>query len=266
MARQHTLNKFGGEGNSALIDDNIFAAFENSEDSKIKVDRLFGGSDTYKPDLQGYLVSADAIDANKVLFAGQMVTNPADPEGPLVQKRAFCQDCDYIKWGAWGMRSSYQNRFGKTVTQDTHLGWWIAGDDVPANDIDTLQALGATAHYSGDAIGTVARKSDGAWNQYVATGNFDSTWKFAKRRGDFTISNFDGKTFGGRLHNPAGTSTFATKATDLRNIQNGIVTQANGKFVGPRPNQTPAGMIGNFQANSNNWKANGIYGGTQIPR
>ncbi|GFO82464.1 MAG: hypothetical protein A49_20910 [Methyloceanibacter sp.] len=118
-ASTHTY-KFGGEGNSALIDDNIFAAFENSEDSKIKVDRLFEGSDTYKPDLQGYLVSADAIDANKVLFAGQMVTNPADPEGPLVQKRAFCQDCDYIKWGAWACAPVIRTVLGRPSPR-THI-------------------------------------------------------------------------------------------------------------------------------------------------
>lgn len=135
---------------------------------------------------------------------------------------------------------------------------------MPAADIDKLQALNAKAHYSGDAIGTVAKLQNGTWNQSVATGAFDATWKFAKRHGDFTISNFDGKTFGGRLHNPAGTSTFATRPYEVwNNTKNGIVTQANGKFVGPRPNQTPAGMIGNFQANSNNWKANGIFGGTR---
>jgi len=281
--------QFGGEGNSALINDDIFAAFEKPGASQIvetttewrteTVTKTFGKGKwweytvtyerpklvdvdhSYTPETEGYLVSADAIGANEVLFEGQTVEGP---DGP-VQKQAFCQDCDYIKWGAWGTRSSYEDYEGRPVTEDTHLGWWIAGDDVPATDIDKLEALGATARYSGDAIGTVAKLRDGIWNQSVATGDFDVTWKFAKRRGDFTISNFDGKTFGGRLRNPAGTSTFATKATDLRNIKNGIVTQANGKFVGARSGKAPAGVIGNFQANKLNgrWKANGIYGGTR---
>ncbi|WP_158007426.1 FecR family protein [Methyloceanibacter stevinii] len=288
--------QFGGEGNSALISDNVFGAIETPGESEIgettlelvptiitktflkgtpwettktyEIDVPTLVDHDYTPDVEGYIVSADALGANEVLFAGQTVTNPADPEGPLVQRRAFCQDCDFIKWGAWGTRSRYTDHSGKQVTEDTHLGWWIAGDVVPEENIDRLQELQATALYEGDAIGTVAKFKNGTWNQSVARGDMTLDWKFAKRSGDFSIKNFDNRNFGGKLVNLPGTSGFSGIVGKLNtnNAGRSIVGSASGSFVGFRGlDKTPKGVIGNFDVHQANdkWRANGIFGGTQ---
>ncbi|MCB1444075.1 MAG: FecR domain-containing protein [Methyloceanibacter sp.] len=267
--------KFGGQGNSALIDNDIFAAFEKPGKSTIEETVLVTRTETikfgpfektithewpenkiYRPDTQGYFASADAIGANEVLFPKN---SPND-----VQKKAFCQDCDYIKWGAWGMRSNYTDHQGNQVAEDTHLGWWIAGDVVSSADMPTT----GTASYTGDAIGTVAKLKDGVWNQSVATGNMRMDWNFATRglspNDKLTISNFDGKTFSGRMYAP-GKASFGGALSGA----GGIRGSAAGSFVGsPGKGQIPGGVIGNFDVQKANgkWMANGIYGGTRIPR
>jgi len=213
---------------------------------------------TYHPDdIQSYFVSADAINANAVLFPGQTVEGP----NGLEQKRAFCQNCSFIKWGAWGTRTSYTNYNEQQVNADTHLGWWIAGDVVSGSDMP----LTGTASYAGDAIGTVASKQNGSWNQYVATGDMNMDWNFAARGGTLSISHFDGKSFSGPMFAP-GRANFSGP---LGNLNTGIIGSASGSFVGsPGHGLTPAGVIGNFGVGNiqNTWKANGIFGGTQIPR
>jgi hypothetical protein len=261
--------KFGGEGNSAFIDDNIFAAFETPGESTIKEDeRYFFGlltrTHTYTPDTSSYFVSADAINANAVLFPGQTVETP---DGP-VQKRAFCQDCSFIKWGAWGARMNYENYDEQQVTDDVHLGWWIAGDIVPADDLPTF----GEAYYEGDAIGTVSKLKDGSWNQYVATGDMDMNWNFQNRSGRLDIANFDNKSFGG----PICGGGILCKHFVGNNHFVGVVGNADkkiggsvaGSFVGPNPGGYPKGVIGNFDVFKSNdkWRANGIFGGTQVPR
>ncbi len=92
-----------------------------------------------------------------------------------MQKRAFCQSCDFIKWGAWGARVDYTQHNGQTATADIPLGWWIAGNVVPVSDMPTR----GTATYVGDAIGNVTNSGQ----QYVATGNMNMGWDFGKRWG-----------------------------------------------------------------------------------
>ncbi len=260
--------EFGGQGHSAFIDDAIFAAFEKPGASSIEETvlvpqtvTLFEGTrweyqfttykpedETYVPDIQSYFVSADAINANAVLFPGQTVNG--------VQKRAFCQTCDYIKWGAWGTRASYQNHDGQQVTDDVHLGWWIAGDVVSSSDMPTR----GSASYAGDAIGTVASKQqDGSWNQYVATGDMDMKWYFAARSGTLNIRNFDNKNLSGVMFAP-GKANFDGPLVG----PSGIIGTASGSFVGsPGFKQAPAGVIGNFGVGNAAWKANGIFGGVR---
>ncbi|WP_141701052.1 hypothetical protein [Methyloceanibacter methanicus] len=289
LSTKTTQYEFGGSGKSSMIDGNIFGAFETSGSSNVRETGYeFAGYETkYRwklqnwklvkvaydspvfrkydhsttPDTTGYLISADAMGANKVLFAGQTVQTP----NGLVQKQAFCQDCDYIKWGAWGMRSNYTNHNGEQVTEDTHLGWWITGNVVSASDMPTR----GTAHYAGDVVGTVAKFNGQTWNQSVATGTMNMDWNFATRglspKDKLTISNFDGKTFSGRMFAP-GKASFAGALTG----NGGIQGSAAGSFVGsPGKGQTPRGVVGNFNARNSvldtnaTWKANGIFGGTQ---
>jgi hypothetical protein len=77
---------FGGEGRSAFIENNTFAAIEGQDVSSVSEKYLgtrrgpFGipipQTQTYvdnNPSVQGFVVSADAIAANEVLFLGQKV-------------------------------------------------------------------------------------------------------------------------------------------------------------------------------------------------
>ncbi|MGV1013814.1 MAG: hypothetical protein ACOYB4_02470 [Methyloceanibacter sp.] len=264
--------EFGGEGNSAYIDDGIFAAFENQAASGVeetvlvpitRTRRILGKEveitvyeprvQTYAPEMQGYIVSANAINANAVLFPGETVPGQ---NGEAVQKQAFCQDCDFIKWGAWGSRLDYQNHDGQNVAENIHLGWWIAGNVVSPSDMPTT----GSATYKGDAIGNVASKIDGAWNQYVATGKMNMTWFFAPRAGTLRIENFDtNKNFTGLMLAPgANPQQFSGLLTG-----SGMAGAASGAFVGPNGGLAPRGVIGNFGVGNPTYQATGIFGGVK---
>jgi hypothetical protein len=212
--------------------------------------------ETYTPDFPAYKVSADAIGANEVLFPSQTVSAD-NPDDPPVQRRAFCQICTFLTWGAWGARSDYQ-KGDQTVTNDVNLGWWIAGETATKEQMPTT----GNAAYSGDAIGNV--DSDG--QQYVATGAMDMSWNFGRRSGTLSISEFDGKDFSGRMIAP-GRAEFAGALTG----SGGLIGEANGAFVGPTqlPNNLPGfpqGVIGNFGVGNSTWQATGIFGGTVVPQ
>jgi len=244
---------FGGDGRSAFLDDNTFAAIEATSGSSVSTSYgLFGHFTDHDPAVEGFIVSADAIQANAILFPGQMVQNPANPEGPLVQKRAFCQNCEFIKWGAWGARVDYQQHNGQTATADVPLGWWIAGDVVNKNDMPT-SAISAT--YRGDAIGNV----ETGGNQYTATGKMDMTWYFRPRTGTLNITDFDNRDY---------TFGLGAKRSSPQFFQGGLVKPgwigaANGAFVGPNGGHAPNGVIGNFGVGRNGYQATGIFGGVR---
>ncbi len=114
---------FGGNGRSAFIDDKNFAAIEGEDGTSVSERYLatkrsfpFFEVRTYTdsaPEVQGFIVSADAIAADEILFPGQSGQD---------QKRAFCQSCNFIKWGAWGARVDYTEHTGQTATADVPLG------------------------------------------------------------------------------------------------------------------------------------------------
>ncbi len=257
--------KFGGEERSAFIDDKIFAAIEAESGSSVSEKYLetrrgpFGipiiQLKTYvdnDPDVQSYMVSADAINANAVLFPIEP-SDSENPEAPApVQKRAFCQSCDFMKWGAWGTRVTSNDHSNQATTKDVQLGWWIGGKVVSSSDMP-IQG-GAT--YKGDAIGTVATNGQ----QYTATGDMDMSWDFRKRSGLLSISDFDGKDFSGLMLAP-GKAQFAGVLTGSDHL----IGAANGSFVGSTGYRAiPQGVIGNFGVGNSSWKATGIFGGTNV--
>ena len=70
------------------------------------------------------------------------------------------------------------------LVDNVNLGWWVAGDLATSGDLDTLQALNATATYNGHAIGNVASLDGSTWRTYVASGDLEMNWSFAERAGD----------------------------------------------------------------------------------
>ena len=254
--------EFGGERRSAYMDDNTFAAIEQENGSSVSEDylvltRLFPFFETRthldeNPDMQGYITSADAIGANEVLFPDKTVLDDNDV---AVQRRAFCQDCDFIKWGAWGTNIGYQDRNQQVVNQNVHLGWWIAGDVVNKDDMPNT----GSATYQGDAVGNVASRQNGVWNQYVATGDMTLTWEFAPRTGTLRIENFDNRNFTGHMRaTSANPHIFSGPLAG-----SGTLGAASGAFVGKELGAAPHGVIGDFGVGSSNYKATGIFGGVR---
>ena len=261
--------EFGGEGRSAFIGDNTFAAIEAESGSTVSQQyvvskRTFPFFEVRTdvddhPDVQSYMASADAINANAVLFG----TN-ADTHEP--NKTAFCNQCAFMKWGAWGTRISYENHAGQDVTKDVQLGWWIAGDVVSNSDIPTDK--NKTASYAGDVIGNVNNNGQ----QYVATGGLDMFWNFGNRSGTLAINKFDtsvnngqGLDFFGPIARVPGSESSPNRFAGVLG-GSGVIGAANGSFVGSTGRgTTPQGVIGNFGVTGNHYQATGIFGGALKP-
>ncbi len=241
--------KFGNEnGTSAYIDNQTYAAVEGAGSSVTERALWLNRTDA-KALVQGYVIGADTIHANEVLFPGQTV----QVGDQLVQKRAFCQTCDFMKWGTWGALVTYKTSQVQR-TDNVHMGWWIAGDITSSSDMPR----DGSATYAGDAIGNVAVRTDGGWQKYVATGDMDMTWNFARRSGTLDISNFDGKSFGGAMFAPGQPQSFSGVLAG----KGGVSGLANGAFVNGN-GINAAGVIGNFNAGNNAWRATGIFGGVR---
>ena len=279
--------EFGGVGRSAFIDDNIFAAVETAGASRVNETTIslrspFIQTTAYTPSVAGFVASADAIGANEVLFAGQTVSaeNPDELDTPLppAQKRAFCQTCDFLKWGAWGARVDYVKN-SQQVTKDVPLGWWIAGDVISDSDSDVTKDKTKIATYAGDAIGNVNKNGQ----LYTATGGLDMTWNFGKRSGTLAITSFDTSVNNGQGLNlsaniariPVGASSPNQFGGIL--LGDGITGVATGSFVrGPNnfdtngiaiPKSIPQGVVGDWSAsnatlrNPATYSVIGIFGG-----
>jgi hypothetical protein len=203
---------------------------------------------------------------------------------------ALCEECDFINWGFWvtGEPLSFKSGDDPVSTADA-LGWWVAGDIV--KDVaGALPDIGM-AYYSGTALGEV-------WNtlpkhegpaRYTATGDMSMGWDFAKRSGDFKVTDFDKKNvsgylpsgidFGGELSAPGvptgkpnqfGGPLSITRAATGRTDLIGTPGYALGSFVGATRAGAiagnPKGVIGNWNIGGTNYKAGGIFGGSLKPQ
>ena len=114
---------------------------------------------------------------------------------------------------------------------------------------NTLPATG-TGTFAGNAFGSVF--NNGA--RYLASGQFSNMWDFGARSGSLSISNFDGKSFGGTVTAGFG----ATYAGPISG--SGVSGAASGAFFGPLAPET----AGNFAVKSTSgpaYLASGIFAG-----
>jgi hypothetical protein len=109
---------------------------------------------------------------------------------------------DYLQWGFWLADATT----GAGSRDHVHLGTWVAGDPTPVSDLVKLAGQNVVGPYSGHAIGNVFDQASSAL--YTAVGQFDATVRFAQRRIDTTISNFDGRTLSGTINYPSATNRF----------------------------------------------------------
>ena len=109
---------------SAYIDDVHYAAIETP-----------GGTSVYNNSGYAY----DNADSTAYLASGEQlgVTNffqetftTVNPDGT----RPFCDNCDFLQWGAWGARFGFGNQSTSNFTDNVHLGWWVAGDSTLSSD------------------------------------------------------------------------------------------------------------------------------------
>lgn len=273
------------QNRSAYIDDQHYAAIESSvfgdygADTNVdnaRIDQVARFPDKPVTVINGTNPYQNAS-ATSYFVSGEQLNVTAyfqDTFGPTNERgvgQAFCEGCEFMKWGAWGTRVAFGNEGGPSYVDNVHLGWWIASDVI--NDID-LPTTGE-ANYAGNAIGNVAALQNNAWKSYVATGKVDMSWNFGQRSGQFNISKFDkanvpgGLSFGGAISAPVnpvnGPNRFKGNlaGSDLTGGVRGSFVRGPGQ-VGP----VPAGAIGNWNVRNSNstYKAGGIWGASQPGR
>ncbi|ODS02425.1 hypothetical protein AUC71_15460 [Methyloceanibacter marginalis] len=204
--------------------------------------RLVNRSATTNPAVTGSLASGQFVEGNPL------------PNG-------LCDDCDFIHFGTWGAKLTSQNESSTALG-----GWWIASDITDAADLPTE----GNATYAGSAIGYASNKPrGGAWSTpYIAKGDMNMNWNFGTRKGDLSITGFDGRNFGGNLCGggvlcPTGKNHFVGGLAFEG--QNRVRGAAAGSFVNNGPNKA-VGVIGNFGIGDNRWKGTGVFGGAAVPR
>jgi hypothetical protein len=262
---------------SAYIDNVHYAAIETPGGTSVDSN----GGDAYgHAESTAYLASGAQLGVTNFF---PETFGAADGSG---NPQPFCDNCDFMQWGAWGARFGFGETSSRYV-DNVQLGWWIAGDistaaQLNALAIDPLQAQGAMATFDGHAIGNVANNIDGSgWKTYVAAGNLNMNWSFAERSGDLTISKFDtsvtpeGLTFTGQMSSPGvADGNFTTPEGNhfggqltgqLPNDLGSLSGNAAGSFVN-NGNAIAAGVIGNWNVGNSAYRATGIFAGGLAPK
>jgi hypothetical protein len=276
----------GGQGRSAYIDDTHFAAIEAATGTKVLVEGDDESAVAVDPEsVTAYMASGDQLGVTK-FFQDTFAANEEDPNSVLADDptgKAFCKDCTFIKWGAWGTSVKFKegvNPEANDVAANVHLGWWVAGNMTSTSELDNLAAKGASATYNGNAIGTVASTlgSGIGWKTYVAAGDMHMGWDFAARSGQLDITKFDTKhfgpngiSFGGLMTTPGDVSinkfSGGLSGTNLPANLNDLNGFATGSFVnnGIKPQGVANGVVGNWGVGNNAYKATGIFAGSGKP-
>jgi hypothetical protein len=189
----------------------------------------------------------------------------------------LCENCGFIKWGAWTTDVSFDNKSGSEgQTNVNAIGFWVAGNMTSTADLGDLRNSGARASYSGKAWASVANNLDGeGWSKYNASGNMDMNWSFGRRKGNLTISNFDaqhfdgvGLNFAGKMKTPGQvvqnqfTGPLSLQMSNLPASLSGVQGYAQGSFV-KGPNSRVQGVIGNWGVGNDAYKATGIFAGSK---
>ena len=189
---------------SAYIDDVHYAAIETPDATSVRND----GNPYPHAQSTAYLASGQQLGVDTFL---QYPIYNQETQQVEMAAGAFCQDCDFLQWGAWGARFGFGEQSTSGFTDNVHLGWWVAGDVITDGVENGLPLLGR-ATYAGNVIGNVASNlnDQSGWVTYVATGNMNMSWNFGTRSGQFDVTNFDklnvagGLNFGGAISMPGG--------------------------------------------------------------
>ena len=220
---------------------------------------------------------------------GPELTHPAQlNEGQALlvgvsgQGQVFCESCNFLKWGAWLAELDFQNNQGVSDQTPTHQvqvgGWWVSGDLPTIGQLPTT----GSATYAGQALGTAAIQNCEGWQTFAASGNVNMNWNFASRSGELAITNFTDHT---NPDTPLPALNVSGTMTTPGELANNAVNKFSGPLLGtvgsgPYPDSVTgnavgsfaangthkaAGVIGNFNAGNNDYKASGVFGAGPAP-
>ena len=108
--------------------------------------------------------------------------------------------------------------------------------------------------YSGNAFGGVY--NNGA--AYVATGDFNASYNFGTLSGTMTISNLDGKTFGGPISGLSPSNQYIGSLSG-----SGLVAAASGNFFGPSASTTGGLFVAVSTVSPGLYQIVGVFGGVR---
>lgn len=237
-------------GASAYVDDDMFAATNNSSHTRTNLRDIDGEGNVVTEFLPikslnntTYFVSGDATSQDDVLPGGKLC------------------DCAFLEWGWWGTQisaSSNPDAENPTLRSTVHLGTWVAGDITSKSELRTL--AGTTGTFEGKAIGTVLAETSKGAASYIASGDVRMDFDFSARNGSFDLKNFDGHSFTASVSTGSGRD--ATFSGSVVNSNDGFGT-INGAFVNDG-RSIAKGVAGDFSLGAGDtWSATGIFGGAR---
>jgi hypothetical protein len=211
--------------------------------------------------------------------SGQLIDPASQVSGYAVlaggSAEGLCQNCSFLKWGAWETSLSFNNSDNEGQTQVDAIGFWVAGNMTSTAELDDLRSKNATASYAGTAVATVASNlDDEGWQIYVAAGQMNMDWQFAKRKGNLEISHFDaentiagGLTFQGQMSTPGNLKNkfggdLSLTSQDVPSNLSDLQGFAQGSFV-KGPKNPAQGVMGNWSVGGQNYGATGIFAGSK---
>ena len=167
----------GGDGNSAYISNEVFAAEINNGGEQI--DSSSGGASN----MAGVMVSYNTLDKeDSDLFHN----NGNDP----------MPDAEYATWGFWALGAVDVSPNSGTKTAGVHLGTWVAGELVDPSEIPTS----GSASMSGAAVMKAAYRyaqngSNYDVHKYTTTADVAASfvWGSNSYSGNIAVTNFDDK-------------------------------------------------------------------------
>tara|TARA_B110000008_G_scaffold40284_1_gene37213 strand:- start:375 stop:1349 length:975 start_codon:yes stop_codon:yes gene_type:complete len=222
----------GGDGNSAYISNEVFAAEIN--DGGEQIDSSSGGASN----MAGVMVSYDTLDKeDSDLFH----TNGNDP----------MPNAEYATWGFWAMGAVDVSPNAGTQTGAVHLGTWVAGELVAANEIPTS----GSASMSGAAIVKAAYRHNQTGtnydvHKYTTTADVAATfnWGSSAYTGTMAVTNFDDKnpivsnagftSFNVSLNSNNANTYTGTSTTSIQNGWSGGAAIAGALYGGDTVDET----------------------------
>jgi hypothetical protein len=182
-----------------------------------------------------------------------MVTLPLNAVGLLTESGTNTKlcECQFVTWGLWVASLNAPSSQHSLVVP---AGLWVAGK-LPSVSDPSPQG---TATFSGTAVGMV-HNANASNPTAFRSGAFTNVYSFDQRRGNLTISNFDGRTFSGEVR--AGSGDWRTYSGNLSGSN--LTGSANGAFYGNRPGVGPKETAGNFTVRGSGYAATGVFAGSR---